>query len=61
MINEEIDLTNKSANEIIDAYYNISVETRNEVEKYERVPEMVEAFIENYGLVDDEENEKNSS
>lgn len=61
MINEEIDLTNKTANEIIDAYYNISVETRNEVEKYERVPEMVEAFIENYGLVDDEENEKNSS
>lgn len=61
MINEEIDLTNKSANEIIDAYYNISVETRNEVEKYERVPEMVEAFVENYSLVDDEENEKNSS
>lgn len=60
MINEEIDLTNKSANEIIDAYYNISVETRNEVEKYERVPEMVEAFIENYSFVDDE-NEKNSS
>ena len=61
MINEEIDLTNKTANEIIDAYYNISVETRNEVEKYERVPEMVEAFVENYSLVDDEENKKNSS
>ena len=61
MINEEIDLTNKTANEIIDAYYNISVETRNEVEKYERVPEMVEAFVENYSFVDDEENEKNSS
>lgn len=54
MKNEEIDLTNKTADEIIDAYYKIAVDNKSEVEKYERVPEMVEAFVENYSLLDDE-------
>lgn len=54
-MNEEIDLTNKNTNELIEAYHNIALDTKSEVEKYERVPEMVEAFVENYSLTDDEE------
>lgn len=54
-MNEEIDLTNKNTNELIDAYYNIALDNKSEAEKYERVPDMVEAYVENYCLLDDEE------
>lgn len=54
MMEKEISLVGKNDKEIIDAYYEIALETKNEIEKYERVPEMVEAFVENYSQLDDE-------
>ena len=54
-MNEEINLMNKSSNEIIDEYYKIALETKNEIEKYERVPELVRAYVENYCQLDEED------
>lgn len=55
MMEKEISLVGKNDKEIIDTYYEIALETKNEIEKYERVPEMVEAFVENYSQLDDDE------
>ena len=60
-MNKEIDLTNKKSNEIIDEYYKIALDTESEVKKYERVPELIEAFVENYSLVKENNEEENSS
>ena len=48
-------LVGKNEKDIIDTYYEIALDTQKEVEKYERVPEMVEAFVENYCQLDDED------
>lgn len=58
-MNEEINLTGKSEKEIIDAYYNIALETKMDREKCDKYPELVDSYVNNYiEFVDDEKKEE---
>lgn len=57
-MNEEINLTDKSSDEVIEEYYKIAIDTKNTIEKYERTPELVDAFLENYSLINDNDDDE---